>query len=247
MSYGYGGPGNTNSMGYRDPSGPPAQPPSVPSEPPKAAFRYGEQAVWSTQGIIGGAAVANQQFRLFATPQTQNGNGFATSLSIAETNQRVGGFLPQNEAFDVYGLALHVMHFTAASDDAVALNGTADERVSVVGVNGGIQDLVNVQNNGVLTWDFTKSSIDVAPIQMIGAGGGAFGAVSTTQNAKSTGHMNNGAGTYWLYNRYPVALPGTTTFAILLRFGSRAPAIGANAIACRCVMVGYYKTWFELG
>lgn len=237
---GYGGPGFATEMGGRNPSMPVAQPPSVPSEPPKAAFRYGEQAVWSTQGYIAGSAVANSQARLFATPLSQNGNGFGAALSIAETNQRVGGFLPQNEAFDVYGIALQALHFTSTSVDTTTLNGSADT-VNTIG------DLLDLLYNGVLTWDFTKSSIDVAPAMMIGGGGGAYGALATTNNATAIGHIQNGNGQYWLYNRYPVALPGTTTFAILLRWGSRAPLISAtNAIAVRCVLVGYYKTWFEL-
>ena len=58
--------------------------------------------------------------------------------------------------------------------------------------------------------------------------------------------MNNGAGSVWLYRKYPIALPGNTTFAMLLRYGSRAPNIGVNAIELRFVLLGYYKNIIEI-
>ena len=60
--------------------------------------------------------------------------------------------------------------------------------------------------------------------------------------------MNNGNGNIWMYQKHPVALPGTTTFAIQLRAGSRAAAVGANnAVGVRVVLLGYYKNVIEIG
>ena len=82
-----------------------------------------------------------------------------------------------------------------------------------------------------------------------GAGGGAFGAVaqSGAAAAAQSGHMNNGNGQVWMYRKHPVALPGNTTFAINLAFGSRAAAFDANNIVVRVVLLGYYKNIIEIG
>jgi hypothetical protein len=60
--------------------------------------------------------------------------------------------------------------------------------------------------------------------------------------------MNNGNGGVWMYRKHPVALPGTTTFAIVLRYGSRAAVVGANgSCAVRVTLLGYYKNVIEIG
>jgi hypothetical protein len=213
--------------------------PPVPMEQPKPLFRYGEQTIWSSQMHLGTAALANQSFRLFATPVGQVGQGFTNSLSIAETNLKEGGRVPSGVAYDVFGIAVQLLHHTAATDTA-AQNGACD-------TDAAISDLINILDNGVLSWDFTQTQVDIAPVMLIGQGGGAFGAVSTTQNATDRGHMNNSAGAIWLYRKHPVALPGSSTFATVLRYGSRAPVIGANAVVIRVVLLGYYKNVIEIG
>ena len=50
-----------------------------------------------------------------------------------------------------------------------------------------------------------------------------------------------------MYRKHPVALPGSTTFAILLRYGSRAAVVGANSQVVRVVLFGYYKNVIEIG
>lgn len=238
----FGGPGLITQMGYGQAApGGPQQPPQTPDLPPRAVFRYGEQAIWSTQGIDGTSALANQIFRLFSTGQNNNGQGYTVPLGISETNLRIPGQLPGNEAFDVYGLALGVIQYSTASAS------TLPNGAGLCNTDATIGNLVNIQNNCVVAWDFTKTQVQVAPVVLIGQGGGAFGAISTTQDATDRGQMNNGAGTYWLYNRYPVALPGTTVFNILLQFGQHAAVVGANAIGIRVAMLGYYKSWIEVG
>jgi hypothetical protein len=239
--YGYGGPGSTNQVGTRSASAGGQAPPSVPSEQPKAVFRYGEQSVWSSQGIPGGTAPNADVIRLFSTPINQVGQGFSRSLSIAETNIKVAGQLPQATAIDAYGVALQVLHSSVASVDGATINQAANTPV-IIG------DLLSVIYNCVVTWDFTMSQWDIAPAYLIGGGGGAFGAVSTTVNATTTGHMGNGAGAFWIYNQYPVALPGLTAFALLLRFGRGTPLVSAvNGMILRGCLLGYYKNWQEIG
>ena len=54
-------------------------------------------------------------------------------------------------------------------------------------------------------------------------------------------------GGIWMYKKYPVALPGNSPFSIVVRFGSRAAAIGANSVGVRVVLLGYYKNVIEIG
>jgi hypothetical protein len=206
-------------------------------------FRYGEQSLWSTQFLIGGSSQAGQQYRLFSTQGGQQGQGYTTGgLSLAETNLKLPGQVPGGAAYDVFGVACQIIHSTtpdAGVGGTASMNEAANNSVP-------ISDLLNVLNNGVFSWDFQQTTVQIAPCMLIGAGGGAYGAVSTTVNGVNDGHMNNGNGAVWLYRTYPVALPGTTVFGIVLQFGTRAPAIGVNGIAIRCVLLGYYKTVIEV-
>lgn len=216
--------------------------PQMPLDAPKQLFRYGEQSIWSSQFHAGASAIVNGTFRLFTTPQGQQGQGYAAGLSIAETNLKEGGRIPNGVAYDVFGIALQPAHFNAAGDTQTA-GQPVDNDVA-------IGDLTNILANGVATWDFTQTTVDVCPLTLIGAGGGVFGALAAATTAVATtiqvGNMNNGAGSVWLYRKYPIALPGNTTFAMLLRYGSRAPAIGVNALELRFVLLGYYKNLIEI-
>ncbi len=217
--------------------------PPVPFEQPKNLFRYGEQTVYSTQMHqpgAGGLAIANSQFRLFTTPLGQVGQGFTNALTISETNQKEGGRVPSGVAYDVFGIACQIFETSANTDATGNYGATIDDQAS-------IQQLVNIQNSGVLSWDFTQTQIDIAPIELIGAGGGAFGAVSQNAAGANSGQMNNGAGSVFLYRKHPVALPGSSTFSILLRYGSRAAGIANNCVCVRVVLLGYYKNVIEIG
>ena len=220
-------------------------PPSVPFNQPKNLFRYGEQTLWSTQLHATGSAIANGSFRLFTTPLGQVGQGFSSSLSIGETNLKEGGRIPSGIAYDVFGISCQVgVSETAETAGASAILGLPMNTAGQIGT------LTNIQSNGVLSWDFTQTQVDIAPIQMIGAGGGAFGSVSTTSFASSTvGAMNNGAGSIFLYRQHPVSLPGNSTFSILLRYGSRMGAIKATSTSAfvKVSLFGYYKNVIEIG
>jgi hypothetical protein len=210
--------------------------PQVPFEQPKNLFRYGEQSLWSTQRHAVNNGIANGTFRLFTTPLGQVGQGFATGLTIAETSLKEGGRIPAGVAFDAYGLS------------CLFLAGVGGVFATPVNTPETIIDLINVQNNGVLTWDFVQTQVDIAPLHLIGAGGGAFGALSTTANATTIGQLNNGAGSIWMYRKHPISLPGNSTFSILLRYGANAAAIGAtNDVALKVALFGFYKTAIEIG
>lgn len=230
-------------MSYGSPGMPMIAPPNVgippvPFTPPTALFRYGEQAIWSTQLFAANAPLASSAYRLFSTPLGQNGQGFAP-MSISETSLKEGGRIPAGVSFDVFGISCHIYHGTASAPPTLDQPTDNDET---------IENLINIQNNGVLSWDFLQTTVEISPIHMIGAGGGAFGSVSQNAAGSNTGNMNNGASTVWLYRKHAVALPGQSTFANLLRFGNYAAAIGANfSVAVKVSLLGYYRNIIEIG
>ena len=218
--------------------------PGVPLQQPQNLFRFGEITIWSTQFHAATTALQSGTFRLFSTPIGNQGQGFANALSITETNLKEGGRVPSGVAYDVFGVATQVLDSTGPTD--VAGNTLSNPIVSP----GIVADLLNIVNNGILSWDFTQTQVDICPVMLAGAGGGAFGAVATadTGTPVTTGTMQNGNGGVWMYRKHPVALPGNSTFAIVLRYGSRAAAVSAsNSIVVRVVLMGYYKNIIEIG
>jgi hypothetical protein len=242
MSRYYGTPGLPLTAGQIQPS--------VPMEQPHNLFRYGEQSLWSTHFWTDGDEIAQGTFRTFNVPLGQVGQGSTRIHSIAETNLKEGGRIPNGVAFDCFGLAAQYMSLDA-SDAA----GNMDEPVNAVGnALGSVRSLVNFQNSGALQWDFTQTQVDIAPLHLVGAGGGIFGAFANDDNddggpAVTSGSVNNGPGSIWLYRKHPVALPGSSTFSVLIRFGLRAEEIenGTGDVALRIVLFGYYKNVIEIG
>jgi hypothetical protein len=224
--------------------------PGVPSQLPTNLFRFGEIGLWSTHAFPADFVLANGNFRLFATQLGAQGQGYVTGLSKTETNLKEPGRIPSGQAYDVYGVATQII---GASTDA---NGQIELQCEPFDTESTIRDLQNVVNNGILSWDFTQTTVDICPVMLAGAGGGVFGAVSQNAADVSAGAMNNGNGGIWMYRKHPVALPGNTTFAILLQFGPRTcPVQGiidpetdeALSIAVRVVLLGYYKSVIEIG
>ncbi len=218
--------------------------PQVPFEQPKSLYRFGETTIWSSFLLAGGGAIANSTNRLFAVARGSSGQGFSNALSIAETNLKEAGRVPSGVAYDVFGIACQV-----EKSDGTADGGNIGAPIDVDLTVG---DLLNIQSNGVLSWDFTQTIVEICPVSLAGAGGGAFGsvAISTgtgTAGDLSSGHMNNGNGSVFMYRKHPVALPGNTTFAVNLAFGSRAAAISTNSVVVRVVLLGYYKNIIEIG
>lgn len=217
--------------------------PGVPSQQPTNLFRFGEITLYSTQLFAPGTALANSSSRLFATPLGAQGQGYSTSLTISETNLKEGGRIPSGQAYDVYGVATQVIGAT--------VDGSAVTQDLSFATAADVAILQNIVSNGALSWDFTQTKVNICPVMSAGAGGGLFGAVSTNAAAATTGAMNNGNGGIWMYRKHPVALPGNTTFAVLLEFGSRAAAIpnseATTGAAVRVVLLGYYKSVIEIG
>ncbi len=225
--------------------------PGVPQHQPSNLFRFGEITLYSTValGTAAGAAVANTSQRLFATPLGQQGQGFPAALTITETNLKEAGRIPSGQAYDVFGVAGQVMGWDSSNDslDLPFCDSGAAGAAPTVGL-ASVADLQSIVNNGVLVWDFTQTQVFICPLMLAGAGGGAFGAVSQNAAGANSGSMGNGNGGIWMYRRHPVALPGNSTFAVLLQFGSRASALGpAIGVAVRVVLLGYYKSVIELG
>jgi len=230
----YGSPGLIMSPGL------PGGITNVPFEPPKELFRYGEQALWSTQLFAANSTVAGNSYRLFSTGLGQAGQGFA-QLSEAETSLREGGRIPAGQAFDVFGISCHI-YMGVTSGAGVLTLSTPTDTSPLIG------NLLNLQNNSVLQWSFLNTVIDVAPTALVGAGGGAFGSVSQNAAGSNLGHLNNGAGQLWLYRAAAVALPGQTVFNMVIKFGAYASVItAANSVAARISLVGNYKTAMVVG
>ena len=220
--------------------------PPVPLQQPQNLFRFGEQTIWSTfffPGGAGAAALASTQNRLFSTPLGQVGQGYTNAMSIAETNLKEGGRVPSGVAYDVFGIAAEFSLYSQAAD-AGGISGEPVDTAAEIG------QLTSCIHNAVLSWDFTQTQVDICPMILAGAGGGAFGAVAQNAAGANSGNMNNGNGSIWMYRKHPVALPGNSTFSIVLRFGSRARTqnnANLNAFEVRTTLLGYYKNVIEIG
>ena len=225
--------------------------PGVPQHQPSNLFRFGEITLYSTFAL-GGAGivnVANTSNRMFATPLGQQGQGFPGALTVTETNLKEAGRIPSGQAYDVFGVAGQVMGWQQATDQLnLPFNASGNPGTAAAGNGANVADLQSIVNNGVFLWDFTQTQVYICPLMLAGAGGGVFGAISQSAGQANGGSMGNGNGGIWMYRRHPVALPGNSTFAVLLNFGSRASQLAAaTGVAVRCVLLGYYKSVIELG
>lgn len=240
---------------YPSPYGVPAQAvmspgeagiPSVPFEMPRDVFRYGENVLYSSYLFLTTTALANGVFRIFSTSLGNAGAGFTNALTVTETNLKEPGRVPNAQAFDVFAVAGQVIQTDATTADGT---GMLDAQLTAL---ANIADIANFVNGCVLAWNFTQTTIYIAPLSLVGAGGGLYGdVVAGTAAAPGAnfqiGVANNGNGSLWVYRRHPVQLPGGTTFAVQAEFGSRAATLAANALILRIVLCGYYKNVTELG
>ncbi len=210
--------------------------PGVPAQQPTNLFRYGEITLYSTFNFAAGTALANTSNRLFSVALGSQGQGYTRALTITETNLKESGRIPSGQAYDVYGVATQVLGSDGTFQD-VAFNTGAQSDA-----------LTNIVNNGALSYDFTQTKVNICPVMLAGAGGGVFGAVAQNAAAANTGALNNGNGGIWAYRKHPVALPGSTTFSVLLEFGTGASAVPSGLdIAVRIVLLGFYRSVIEIG
>lgn len=227
--------------------------PGVPSQQPTNLFRFGEITLYSTHFFPNGTSLANSANRIFTVPLGAQGQGYTTGLTKTETNLKEGGRIPSGQAYDVYGVATQVIGAYQAEASPLV------RQCVPFSYDSSITDLQNIVNNGVLSWDFTQTVVDICPVMLAGAGGGVFGAVGVNAASGNAGAMNNGNGGIWMYRKHPVALPGNTTFAILIQFGSRTCDVDGTFLlpgsetptnldlAIRVVLLGYYKSVIEIG
>ena len=235
MSYhGYGSPG----MFFASGGG--SQGMSVPMQLPKDVLRLGEQSLWSAYRYASGAALANTQQRVFGVALGNSGQGFAAPLTIAETNMKESGRIPTGYAYDCQGVACQPYTLTGE---------TANTIYPLVGA-----DARNIMGNAVLQWAFQQSVIDIAPVSLIGQGGGLFGATADTGAAEGGSGgtrtmVNNGNGQLWVYQAIPVGLPSSTTFTIQIAWGANAITVDGGednyALVIRVHLLGIFKMAIE--
>lgn len=182
----------------------------APGRLPTDIKRYYEGGLWSTYYFADGAALANVTAGLFTTPQNATGQGFPTPLSLSETNLAESNRIAAGLAFTVRSLAIEP-HY--------------DDNYPMVRA-----DLQNLQAYCVPQWSFLNTTIDVAPVSLVGQGGGIFGSTADT-GAVEGGQggsriiLNNGAGQSWVYGELPILLAPNTTFTLNLKFGSGARVV----------------------
>jgi hypothetical protein len=221
----YGIPGGGSQNGGRSY-------PQTPMHLPKQVVRIGQQSIWSTQAYAGGAVVASTQDRIFAVARGMGGQGFNV-LSLAETNQKESGRIPGGYAYDCFGVSLHPYVVT---DNAQA---------PPAGITVG--DAQNVVNNLILKWDFLQSQIEIAPAQLIGAGGGAFAG----GGAAGAPVLTNSNGQVWLYNQAPVMLPSNATFGMILEWGQfstpNQAVPQAESFCIRVNLMGRFQSAIAIG
>jgi len=216
-------------------------PSAVPQSLPKNLFRFGEIALYSTHafGQNGGTQnLANSTNRTFVTQLGGQGQGFTNALTQSETNLKEAGRVPSGQAYDVFGVAGQVFSWDPVNDDFN--DPITDASLASSG-------LASVINNGVLAWDFTQTKVFICPLMLAGAGGGIFGAVADSAG-NQIGSLNNGNGGIFMYRKNPVALPGSSTFAVEILFGSRGGTLPTSiGLAIRICLLGYYKSVIEIG
>lgn len=226
----------------------------------RAVARIGEQCLWSTYGFDsgnGGNTAWGQENDVFASAINQAGQGFTRTLTRAETNLLAPSQMPVGMSFKVYGVAFH----------PYGIQKGGLERRDAAG--GALQidqaDLLALQGYAVLQWRFQDTNIDIAPVQVIGAGGGTFGGTADTGFAYggplsgsmgSAVPLNHGGGSYWVYNMYHVQLQAGVTLRVRINVSSAAPFIDggptindapAYDVATRVMLFGVYEKAIAIG
>lgn len=198
---------------------------AAPMSVPTAVLQEGERALWSGYLLADTTAVANQSYKVFAVAQGGSGQGWTGSLGYPETNMMANNALPAGFSYAVHALAIALYY---------------SDNTSVV-----LADLLNVQNHMVPFWKFLATEIEIAPARLIGAGGGAFGAVSTTATDTTIQSWVNGNGQIWLYQHYPILLAPQAQFNISYVFGPNASAIdggtGNSSLAIQTAFLGLFN------
>lgn len=169
---------------------------------PTNVQRIAEQGLWSTFRFPAATSISGTNPRFFSVQLGATGQGFASSLSFSETNQQVANQAPGDETYEISAIAAEVL--------------------GAPGVEATVNDVRLFQRLGCLRWEFGSVLIDVAPLSMVGSGGGVFGA--TANVAAGTTFVNSGNGGLWLYQGVVIAVPSTQRFAQILAVGTGGQA-----------------------
>lgn len=218
----YGGPGNQNTVAAH-----PSQ--AAPMQVPTAVLQEGERSLWSTYLLADTTALASQSYLTFAVPTGGSGQGWTGALGLPETNMMAASSLPAGFSYAVNGICCALYY----SDNAEMT----------------YADLANVQNHMVLRWKFLATFIEIAPVRLIGAGGGIYGSAAhsttATSTTVSTVALNNGNGQVWLYQDFPVLLEQQAQFNIQYQFGPNAAAVdggaGNSSLAIQTAFLGIFN------
>ncbi len=205
---GYGDPA---FMSY-SPSGYATAP--IPGQPMAGpnVVRTGEMAYWSTYQLGGaGTVFSTSPLSFFSTQLGQQGQGFTRNVTFPETNIREGSRIPSQFGYAVRALSAQPYACVEAANTANSCPVP-------------LADLLNLQNQTGFQWDLNGTTIDIAPLVAVGAGGGAFGSTADTGGAYGVNGsqvaLNNGNGSVWVYQIDPILLPPTQTFNLKLIAGA---------------------------
>lgn len=184
---------------------------------PTGVQRMAEQTYYSTLHLDAAASLGSNNL-LFAAAVGGQGQGFV-QLSLSETNLTVGSQNTGDVTFDVTSMACEVLG-AKSSTSGTTIPGLL------------VSDLRTIQRCGILSWGFggqvNTSRIGIAPLSMVGAGGGIYGATADTGTPQT--FVNNGNGSIWFYQRVVIVLPAFQTYNIILDFGTGGSVTG-NATA----------------
>lgn len=166
---------------------------------PNTLQRVYEYGLYSSAKIAAATNLASfGPLKLFGYNDQQIGPGFSAG-SQSETNMVVGSLAPGGETYEVSAMACEILGDTN------------------VGILAG--DMRAVMRLAIPTWQFGSTLfLQIAPIPMIGSGGGIFGMTGDTATPLTV--LNNGNASFWSYQSYVVAIPATQSFAIPIFFGN---------------------------
>jgi len=186
---------------------------------PTGVQRLYEYGLYSSGRFAGGTNLNGQATtRLFTYGQGTAGPGYTVVSSVSETNMQVGAIAPGNETYEVTALSFEIF---------------GDANVAPL-----MGDVRAIMRAGVLFWEFGSTTVmAIAPIPMVGAGGGIFGFSADT--ATPVTQPNNGNGGLWMYQNVVVAIPATQSFALQCQWGSTGQAVAVlltNASQFRATM-----------
>lgn len=198
--------------------------------------RYYEGDLWSSFFFEDDKTLADFKADYYVTPNGQQGQNFGGPLSIAETNMEESGRIPTGLAFTVRSVAVEPMY--------------QDNRPVVHA------DMKNLQSHSIFQWKMLNTVIEIAPMSLIGQGGGIFGSTADTgaQEGGAGGSrilLNNGSGQVWTYETLHILLSSSTTFRLQQVFGGNAlpvdGGLGNSDLVVRAHLLGMITTAVPAG